>query len=73
MQAKVPREDWRSDEIAFAVVMQKVSQGPNSTENADNADETEIVQVAYFLSFASGMKEIREGLAERGIRTATAH
>ena len=49
MQAKVPREDWRSDEIAFAVVMQKASQGPNSTENADNADETEIVQAAYLL------------------------
>ena len=32
-----------------AVVMQKTSQGPNSTENTDNPDETEIVQVAYFL------------------------
>jgi hypothetical protein len=29
--------------------MQKASQGPNSTENADNADEAEIVQAAYFL------------------------
>jgi len=32
-----------------AVVMQKVSQRPNLTENADNADEAEIVQRAYFL------------------------
>ena len=66
MRAKVPREDWRSDEIAFAVVMQKVSQGPNSTENADKADKTEIVQVAYFLLLISGMRKWRKGLAERG-------
>ena len=32
-----------------AVVMQKASQGPNWTENADNANDAEIVQVAYFL------------------------
>jgi hypothetical protein len=46
--------------------MQKASQRPNSTENADNADKMEIVQVAYFLLFANGMREIQEGLAERG-------
>jgi hypothetical protein len=32
-----------------AVVMQKASQRSNSTENADSADMTEIVQIAYFL------------------------
>ena len=32
-----------------AVVMQKASQRPNSTEITDNPDQTEIVQVAYFL------------------------
>ena len=48
------------------VVMQKTSQGLNWTENADNADEAEITQAAYFLRFANGMNRIREGLAERG-------
>jgi hypothetical protein len=46
--------------------MQKVSQRPNSTENADKADEAEIVQDVYFLRFANGMREMQEGLAERG-------
>jgi transposase len=32
-----------------AVVMQKVSQGTIRTENADNADDAEITQLAYFL------------------------
>ena len=36
--------------------MQKTLQGPNSTENADNADETEIAQAAYFLRFANEMR-----------------
>jgi hypothetical protein len=31
--------------------MQKTSQGANWTENADNADEAEIDQLAYFLWF----------------------
>ena len=46
--------------------MQNASQGPNSTENTDNVDETEIVQAAYFLSFANGMREMQKGMAERG-------
>jgi hypothetical protein len=46
--------------------MQKASQGANWTENADNADEAEIVQSAYYLMFANGMREMRKGLAERG-------
>jgi hypothetical protein len=32
-----------------AVVMQKAPQGPNWAENADNADDTEIAQLPYFL------------------------
>jgi len=31
------------------VVMQKTSQGPNWTENTDNADKMEINQAVYFL------------------------
>jgi len=27
----------------------KAFQGPNSTENAENADEAEVVQLTYFL------------------------
>jgi hypothetical protein len=46
--------------------MQKVSQRLNWTENADNADEAEIYQVAYFLLFTNGMRKVQEGLAERG-------
>lgn len=49
------------------VVMQKTSQGLNWTENADNADEAEITQAAYFLRFANGMNRIREGLAVGGV------
>ena len=56
----------------FSVVMHpgrchaKTSQGANWAEKADNADETEIAQAPYFLSFANGMREMQEGLAERG-------
>jgi hypothetical protein len=46
--------------------MQKASKRPNSTENADNADGTEIVQPPYFLLFVIGMRKIQKGLAERG-------
>jgi hypothetical protein len=45
--------------------MQKASQGPNWTENADNADEAEIVQVAYNLLFTFEFKEIGKCMAER--------
>lgn len=48
------------------VVMRKTPQRPNWTENADNADEAEISQTAYFLRFANGMNVIWELLAERG-------
>lgn len=58
-----PGPEWRGDGAALkmapqpgpplscipAVVMQKVSQGTIQTENADNADEAEIPQPAYFL------------------------
>jgi hypothetical protein len=46
--------------------MQKASQGPNSTENADNSDATEIAQEAFYLCFTNGMRKMQEGLAERG-------
>ena len=48
-----------------AVVMQKASQGPNSTENANKAEEADITQLTYFLCFASEMSEIQECMAER--------
>ena len=50
-----------------AVVMQKASQRPNSTENADNADNTEIVQPPYFLRFVIRMRKMQEGLAVDGV------
>jgi len=46
--------------------MQKVPQGANWTENADNADGAEIVQAIYFLIFANEMRAIQESMAERG-------
>jgi hypothetical protein len=47
--------------------MQKEPQEPNWTENADNADEAEIVQHAYCLRFANEIRRMHEGLAERGV------
>jgi|HubBroStandDraft_2_1064218.scaffolds.fasta_scaffold368440_2 hypothetical protein len=41
-----------------AVVMQKVSQGPNWAENVDEADKAEIVQLTYSLWFANGMRDM---------------
>ena len=46
--------------------MQKVPQGPNWTENADKADEAEIVQLAYFLRFANGMRRYRKNWRREG-------
>ena len=65
------RLDWRSRQASPLsctppVVMQKASQGANWTENADNADATEIAQAAYFLLFTSEMRKMQKGLAERG-------
>ena len=46
--------------------MQKVSQGANWTENADNPDKANIAQAAYFLLFTNGMRQMRRVVAERG-------
>lgn len=46
--------------------MQKASQRANWTEITDNLDNAEIVHAAYFLRFASEMREMQECLAERG-------
>jgi hypothetical protein len=49
-----------------SIVMQKVSQGANWTENADKAEEAESVQHAYYLRHTNVMSEMQEVLAERG-------
>ena len=45
--------------------MQRVSQGPNWTENADKADETDSAQHAYYQRHAHVMSEMPDDLAER--------
>ena len=45
--------------------MQKVSQGPNWTDNADKSEKAENIQGTYYLLDDNVMNEMREGMAER--------